>query len=191
VLPPHGRPSPLNNLVFLRLAISGASKQRRMTQIQKDESDLKKKLVLKMKRPISERRLQANRANAKRSTGPKTEAGKAASRRNALKHGILSRSIDLPLATPRLDRVSLKLNRSLVSEALGTDSVLQEIDRIWVKLARVVVLEKNCAQHPDGLTRHGRLVCRYERMLTKQLHARIRECAGIEGKNLEARGESL
>ncbi len=38
--------------------------------------------------PASEARIQANRENAKKSTGPRTESGKAASRRNALKHGL-------------------------------------------------------------------------------------------------------
>lgn len=132
------------------------------------------------KRPISERKLQANRANAKRSTGPRTEAGKAASCRNALKHGILSRALDLPLETPGLDLSSLKLNGSIESEALGRDSALQEIGRIWGKLTRVVVFEKDCADHPNGLECNGRLICRYERMLTRQLHACIRECAGLE-----------
>ena len=134
------------------------------------------------KRPISERKVVANRANAKRSTGPKTEAGKAASRRNALKHGILSCCVDLPLATPGFDLGSLKLNGSLVSEVLGKDLALQEINRIWGKLARVVVFEKDCTQRPDGLERNGRLICRYERMLTRQVHSRIRECAGFQGR---------
>ena len=133
-----------------------------------------------MKRPISERKLQANRANAKRSTGPRTEAGKAASCRNALKHGILSRAVDLPLETPGLDLSSLKLNGSIESEVLGRDAALQEISRIWGKLTRVVVFEKDCAHQPKGLERNGRLICRYERMLTRQLHARVRECAGLE-----------
>jgi hypothetical protein len=37
--------------------------------------------------------LAANRANAERSTGPKTEAGKAASARNALKHGLCAEKL--------------------------------------------------------------------------------------------------
>jgi len=37
---------------------------------------------------VSERKLQANRENAKKSTGPKTPRGKDYSRRNALKHGL-------------------------------------------------------------------------------------------------------
>ena len=36
----------------------------------------------------TERQITANRANAKLSTGPRTEAGKAVSRCNALKHGL-------------------------------------------------------------------------------------------------------
>lgn len=39
--------------------------------------------------PVSERKLKANRENAKKSTGPKTLTGKAFSRRNAVKHGLM------------------------------------------------------------------------------------------------------
>jgi hypothetical protein len=144
-----------------------------------------------IERPISERKLLANRANAKRSTGPRTEAGKAASCRNALKHGILSRSVDWPPEAPAPDLGSLKLNGSLVSELLGTRSALREINRIWDKLARVVVFERDCIQRPDGLERNGRLIYRYERMLTRQLHARIRECAGVSDDGLKETRSSL
>ena len=143
------------------------------------------------KRPISERKLQANRANAKRSTGPRTEAGKAASCRNALKHGILSRSVDLPNASAACDLRSLKLNGSLVSEVLETNSALQEINRVWGRLARVVAFEKVCTQRPDGLEQNGRLICRYERMLTRQLHARIREQTDLAKKNWKSVRRSI
>jgi hypothetical protein len=39
---------------------------------------------------------RSNRANALRSTGPRTPEGKAASARNALKHGILSKAVIPP-----------------------------------------------------------------------------------------------
>jgi hypothetical protein len=42
---------------------------------------------------ISPERLAANRANAQKSTGPKTPKGRAASRMNALKHGLLSQEV--------------------------------------------------------------------------------------------------
>jgi hypothetical protein len=44
----------------------------------------------------SEKKTQANRRNALKSTGPKTPERKAAVRLNALKHGLLSQSVLLP-----------------------------------------------------------------------------------------------
>src|SRR5436190_2204622 len=41
----------------------------------------------------SQERMTTNRANAQKSTGPKTAEGKAASKMNAVKHGILSREV--------------------------------------------------------------------------------------------------
>ena len=46
--------------------------------------------------PPSQRKLDANRANAGKSTGPRTPEGKAASRNNAFKHGMYSRSVVAP-----------------------------------------------------------------------------------------------
>ena len=45
------------------------------------------------KKPVSERKIVANRKNALRSTGPKTERGKRAVARNAITHGILAREV--------------------------------------------------------------------------------------------------
>jgi hypothetical protein len=45
---------------------------------------------------LSEKRLAANRANAKLSTGPRTAAGKINSSRNAITHGFTAQSILLP-----------------------------------------------------------------------------------------------
>src|ERR1017187_5803450 len=42
---------------------------------------------------ISQRKLKANRENARKSTGPKTPSGKASSRRNAITHGLFVRHI--------------------------------------------------------------------------------------------------
>jgi hypothetical protein len=42
---------------------------------------------------VSDARIAANRANARKSTGPKTQAGKAASRRNALRHGLAAEHV--------------------------------------------------------------------------------------------------
>src|SRR5688572_26986208 len=47
-------------------------------------------------KPATEKRVVANRANASKSTGPRTAAGKARSRFNALRHGLCARVILLP-----------------------------------------------------------------------------------------------
>lgn len=44
----------------------------------------------------SDRQTRANQANAKSSTGPKTESGKAVSRTNAVKHGLQAETFVLP-----------------------------------------------------------------------------------------------
>lgn len=41
----------------------------------------------------SYRQINANRRNALRSTGPKTEAGKHVSRRNAIRHGLTAETV--------------------------------------------------------------------------------------------------
>src|SRR5262245_21652673 len=53
------------------------------------------------KRPLSpERRAAINRQNARKSTGPKTPAGKARARANALKHGLAVHGV---VQTPELE----------------------------------------------------------------------------------------
>jgi hypothetical protein len=49
----------------------------------------------------SKQRLEANRANAKRSTGPSTEPGKARSKMNALKHGLAAKAVVIDGEDPR------------------------------------------------------------------------------------------
>ena len=48
----------------------------------------------------SEQRAEINRQNAARSTGPKTDEGKASSRRNAIKHGLRAEALPLPNEDP-------------------------------------------------------------------------------------------
>ena len=46
-----------------------------------------------MKRPPTAKQIAANRANAQKSTGPRTPEGKAESSRNALRHGVYSEKV--------------------------------------------------------------------------------------------------
>ena len=46
--------------------------------------------------PLSPEQLAANRANAQKSTGPRTPEGKSKSRLNAFRHGITAQVIVMP-----------------------------------------------------------------------------------------------
>ena len=61
----------------------------------------------------SDRKAEANRQNARKSTGPKTPEGKDAVRRNALKHGLLSQEVLLP---DEDDKALRELGESLRAE---------------------------------------------------------------------------
>jgi hypothetical protein len=76
--------------------------------------------------PVSEKRLEANRRNAQKSTGPKTESGKATSSRNATRHGLFAS--DIVINSPHLTESEEDYHRlyeSLVEE-LHPQGALQE-----------------------------------------------------------------
>ncbi len=96
----------------------------------------------------TEKQLAANRANAQKSTGPRTPEGKARSRWNALKHGL--RAADL-IPEPLRDRESPEefqaLHEALREElapagALAEHLVLTIAQCIW-RLNRVIAAEAN------------------------------------------------
>ncbi|WP_165073850.1 hypothetical protein [Paludisphaera rhizosphaerae] len=76
--------------------------------------------------PATEAQIRANRANAQKSTGPRTEAGKAQSRLNALKHGVRSRTT--PLVLPQEDPAELEARiRDWMEDCQPTNAVEQEL----------------------------------------------------------------
>ena len=53
--------------------------------------------VVMPKKTLTEKKLAANRLNAKRSTGPRTERGKNTSKFNAVKAGLFAKQVVIPL----------------------------------------------------------------------------------------------
>jgi hypothetical protein len=98
------------------------------------------------KRPSSLRKIQSNRQNAQKSTGPTTPEGKSYSRRNALKHGFFADSL---FKEPILQREDLKKFKALYDglredwRPVGVSEEL-EVERIaicWWKLLRALQFE--------------------------------------------------
>jgi hypothetical protein len=121
----------------------------------------------------SERQIAANRANAKRSTGPKTLVGKLTSSRNAFRHGFAGLQSD-PATSVKVDAIALALAGSredlLVSAKEFTRAQL-ELGRI--RLKRTELTEKLRLDYNDirSLRRMAALD-RYERhYLTKRRRA--------------------
>lgn len=98
------------------------------------------------KRPVSERRIQSNRRNALRSTGPTTARGKRNVSRNAIKHGLLAREVVISAGH---GEESLEEFHNLAErlweryEPLGVveESLVQTIATCWWRKARVLRAE--------------------------------------------------
>lgn len=97
------------------------------------------------KPPASERRTQANRQNALRSTGPKTKRGKRTVARNAIKHGLLAREV---VITAGDGAESLEKFQNLLKQlceyyepGIVEESLVQTIATCWWRKARVIRAE--------------------------------------------------
>jgi len=98
------------------------------------------------KRPVSERKIQANRRNALRSSGPKTARGKRTVARNAIKHGFLAQEV---VITAGDGKENLEEFHAMVErlweyyEPVGVveEILVQRIATCWWRLARAIRAE--------------------------------------------------
>lgn len=103
----------------------------------------------------SEKRLAANRANAQKSTGPRTEQGKAASRINSLRHGLTAKTVVLDSEDPAEFAAFRERVISSFAPAEGAEQLLTEelADALW-RLKRAQRIESSALDHYlDGLKR--------------------------------------
>lgn len=109
----------------------------------------------------SEAQIEANRRNSQRSTGPRTEAGKARSRRNALRHGLAARTL---IVAPGEDEADFAAFAADLRQDLAPDGAVEEalaqriilcawrLERIARIEAETLRLEAALAQKEMGLT---------------------------------------
>ncbi|MGB3043779.1 MAG: hypothetical protein WBB98_11385 [Xanthobacteraceae bacterium] len=113
------------------------------------------------------KQIAANRANAKRSTGPKTTAGKARSRRNAFKHGF-SRDLEM---TPELAACFVDIQRELVDAKASAERKMAaarfaqtQLQLVQIRQARRAAFARLQVDPEDSdAVRQLRSLDRYER----------------------------
>lgn len=105
----------------------------------------------------SPRRIEANRRNALKSTGPTTDAGKRRSRRNAMRHGLTAEAVIDVLEDPREYRV---FEMSITGEfdaqtAVERELVLRLANLLW-RLRRAIAIETGLLQIQSDIMRDAR-----------------------------------
>jgi hypothetical protein len=105
-------------------------------------------------RELSQKQLEANRANSQKSTGPRSDDGKRKSSRNAVKHGFFARDLVLPGEDPdELSELKLGLLKRLnPRDALELTMVDAMVADLW-KLRRVRKAERDLFIKADEAAR--------------------------------------
>ena len=131
----------------------------------------------------TQKQIEANRQNCRLSTGPRTEAGKAASSANALSHGLTAAST---VVLPEEDADAFERLREGVIADLDPAGVLQEAlaQRVAVLLWRL----DRAARLEAELFVHGQLAMLRSRAdQALDPGARLRRLAELPGESTEAR----
>ena len=95
-----------------------------------------------MPKIVSDKQRRANRQNAKKSTGPKSAAGKARASRNALKHGLLAKDVvitgtDFNENRAEFDAFLADLCSELKPQGLIEETLVERIATCYWRLRRV------------------------------------------------------
>jgi hypothetical protein len=96
---------------------------------------------------MSAQRLEANRAIAKRGTGPRTELGKARSKMNAVKHGLSAKALVLEGEDPRqFEALRAALEGDFEPETVVERELVEQLAGSFWRLRRVPCLEAQILQ---------------------------------------------
>lgn len=106
-------------------------------------------------RPISEKQRDANRRNASQSTGPKTEAGKQASRMNAVTHGLLAKAVVITAGDYQEDEQEFgqlleELREQFMPVGVAEDLEVQKITLCYWRKMRAVRYEHGAIRQRTG-----------------------------------------
>jgi hypothetical protein len=109
-------------------------------------------------RPISEKKLEANRANAQKSTGPRTDEGKRASRMNAVSHGLLAQTVVITAGDYQEDEQAFAevlegLREDFTPVGVAEDLEVQTIARCYWRRMRAARYEDGAVRMRTGTLR--------------------------------------
>ncbi len=130
----------------------------------------------------SERQIAANRRNAKKSTGPRSQAGREASRRNARRHGLAIAIETDPAFRQDIEELAKTLSLSQDAGEYARDVASAEFDLLRIRKIRASLFEAlslvandaalaNLAELNDKLTK----LERYERRAFSRRKRALRE----------------
>jgi len=150
----------------------------------------------------SPKQLEANRCNAQRSTGPRTPAGKARVKFNALRHGLLAKSVILPIRSrsekrSHFDALLVQLIDELKPVGILEDMLVEKIAVSYWRLRRALRAESGeiCdnirdfrrypyASDPATLalpsSRNTLKIVRYQNAIERQLHRAITQLRSLQ-----------
>jgi hypothetical protein len=98
------------------------------------------------KKPTSQRKIEANRRNARRSTGPRTSTGKKTVSQNAVKHGLLAREVVILDGDGKEDgdefqELLERLRADYQPVGVVEEMLVEKIATSWWRLGRVLRAE--------------------------------------------------
>jgi len=148
-------------------------------------------------RNVTEKMAEANRQNAQKSTGPKTEEGKARSSQNAVQHGLLSEKIFLSSIPEESNEDFQNIKKGLYSaHTPKSDAEALLVQRIVVchwRLLRAFRYETDCLIATRQEAAETQLseyilpndhqldrIVRYEGLIDRQLHRAITQLRQVQ-----------
>src|SRR4051794_25730968 len=95
-----------------------------------------------MEMASSKQQLEANRANAKKSTGPRSQGGKARSRLNARKHGLTAMTLVIGEEDPaQFNKLRADLMEEYAPQSASESELVERLVSLLWRLRRVPAFE--------------------------------------------------